>query len=596
MGKLYFFCGILALALQARAATTATATPTSLTFTYQSGAATLPAAQTVSLKASSGTPTFTMGILPSAAAAPWLTVSASSSTAPATVTVYVNPTSLPIGIYNTASVALTVAGVAAPVTVAVTLTVTAPPAHLMLSWAALAFTAPGTVTSQNVVLSTDGLPIQFTATSGAKWMTLSTPTSGSPASAVTGIVASPANPATLTISLDPVALAALAPQTAPYTAKITVVASGPVVAVKSQNITVTLTVNSAAPTVTSVWPSSLPVGGAASWVTIIGTNYYSGTVVKVQGIAGTLTPKLLSSTELSVQIPATLLTAPTTLPLIASNPAPGGDSTPTAQSTITVANPTAIFTGGVVSAASYASDAVSPGELVTIFGTNIGPNVAAPMTTSSGYVTTSLSGVSATVDGKNAPIVYASLNQVSIQVPYEVSTGANKNVVLTNGSTPATAKVQINATAPGIFTADGSGTGQAAALNYDATTGNYTLNSTTTPAKIGDIVVLYLTGEGNYNSSLLTGAVLTNTGFIIPSTLNPLPQMNPLPSVTIGGVDASGGVQYAGPMVGGVLGLLQINVTVPTGSATGAAVPISVSIGGVSTQTDQPNVTLSIHP
>jgi uncharacterized protein (TIGR03437 family) len=45
-----------------------------------------------------------------------------------------------------------------------------------------------------------------------------------------------------------------------------------------------------------------------------------------------------------------------------------------------------------------------------------------------------------------------------------------------------------------------------------------------------------------------------------------------------------------------MLGVLQINVTVPTGSATGAAVPISVTAGGVSTQANQPNVTLSIHP
>ena len=202
-------------------------TPTSLTFTYQSGSATLPAAQTVSVKASSGTPTFTTGISPSAAAAPWLTVTPSSGTLPATLNVLVNPTSLPLGIYNTASVAVTVAGVAAPVNIAVTLTVTAPPAHLTLNWATLSFAAPGTTGAQSVVLSTDGLPISFTATSGAKWLLLNTPTSGTPASAVTGVVASPANPVTLTVSIDPPALAALVPQTAPYVAKITVVASGP---------------------------------------------------------------------------------------------------------------------------------------------------------------------------------------------------------------------------------------------------------------------------------------------------------------------------------------------------------------------------------
>jgi uncharacterized protein (TIGR03437 family) len=409
------------------------------------------------------------------------------------------------------------------------------------------------------------------------------------------VVASPAQPITLSVSIDPTALAALVPQTAPYVAKITVVASGPAVAVKSQNVTVNLTVNSSAPTIASVWPANLPLNGPASWVTIIGTNFYSATLVKVQGVTGTLTPKVLSSSELSVLVPATLLTAPTTLHMIASNPAPGGDSTPGAGSSIAVANPTAIFANGVVSAASYASDAVSPGELVTIFGTNIGPATPAPMNITNGYVDTNLSGVTATVDGQNAPLVYVSQNQLTIQVPYEVTTGTGKHVVVNNG-TSANATVKINPTAPGIFTADGSGTGQAAALNYNATTGAYTLNSTTTPAKIGDTVILYLTGEGNYNASLLTGAIVTNTGFIIPATLSPLPQVSPLPTVTIGGADASAGVSYAGPMVGAMLGLLQINVTVPTGSATGAAVPISVSIGGVSTQVNQPNVTLSIHP
>ncbi len=557
----------------------------------------MPSSQSISVKASSGTPAFSTSISPSAAAAPWLTVTSSSDALPATVDVYVNPETLPIGIYNTASVTIAVAGVAAPINVAVTLTVTAPSANFGVSATTLTFDSTANSSPQTVNLSTDGLPISFTATSGAKWLDLNTATSQTPAGTMTGVVSSPASPVALTVSLDPTGLAALAPQTAPYVGKITIVASGPPVVVKSQTITVNLTVNSVAPTIASVWPTSLPLGGGAAWVTIIGTNFYSATVVEVQGINGTLTPKLLSATELSVQIPALLLAAPTTLNMIVSNPAPGGASTPNALSAITVANPTAIFTNGVVSAASYASDAVSPGELVTIFGTNIGPNIPAPMMVTNGYVATTLGGVLVTVDTQNAPIVFASLNQVTIQVPYEATTGANKVVSLTNGSNaPVNALVQINPTAPGIFTANGSGTGQAAALNYNATTGLYTLNASTTPANIGDTVILYLTGEGNYNLALLAGAVVTNTGFIIPSSLDPLPELSPLPSVMIGGVDASAGVAYAGPMVGGMLGLLQINVTVPTGSATGAAVPISVTIGGVSTQTDQPNVTLAIHP
>jgi uncharacterized protein (TIGR03437 family) len=69
--------------------------------------------------------------------------------------------------------------------------------------------------------------------------------------------------------------------------------------------------------------------------------------------------------------------------------------------------------------------------------------------------------------------------------------------------------------------------------------------------------------------------------------------MPTLPTVMIGGVDASAGVSYAGVVPGSMIGVLQINVVVPTGSATGAAVPVVATIGGNTTQS---NVTLSIHP
>ena len=73
----------------------------------------------------------------------------------------------------------------------------------------------------------------------------------------------------------------------------------------------------------------------------------------------------------------------------------------------------------------------------------------------------------------------------------------------------------------------------------------------------------------------------------------PLPQLSPLPTVNIGGVNASAGVSYAGPVPGSIIGVLQINVVVPLGSATGQAVPVTVTIGGV---TAQANVTLNVHP
>jgi len=96
--------------------------------------------------------------------------------------------------------------------------------------------------------------------------------------------------------------------------------------------------------------------------------------------------------------------------------------------------------------------------------------------------------------------------------------------------------------------------------------------------------VLYLTGEGDYYTT-----VSPRNGYIIPANLNPLPQLNPLPVVTIGGAAAT--VQYAGPLPGGMLGVMQINAVVPAGITVGNAVPVTVTVGGA---VSQPGVTLTL--
>src|SRR6202044_300569 len=118
VGKILLACAVLACALQAQTITT---TPSVLTFTYQSGAAALPAAQTISVKASAGTPTYTTAISPVNTF--WLTASPNSGSLPATISVRVNPTSLAVGQYN-AAVDLTITGIGTPVVVAINLTVT----------------------------------------------------------------------------------------------------------------------------------------------------------------------------------------------------------------------------------------------------------------------------------------------------------------------------------------------------------------------------------------------------------------------------------------------------------------------------------------
>lgn len=545
---------------------TLTPAPAALTFNYQIGA-NLPAAQNVNVRISTGTPAYTVTV--GGTNTQWLTVTPESGRMPAALAVRVNPTTLAAGTY-TAAVIVAVTGVANPASIPVTLVVTSPPPTLTLSSAALNFTAPPVPAAQTVRLTTTGGPVTFTAAAGAPWMTVA-PTSG---------VVLPGAPVTLSVAVD---TATLTPQAAPFTGRVTITASGVAQSSRTQNIAVSLTLNPAQPTVTSIWPAGAQAGAAATTLTVRGTNFYKDTTIRVQGQTTPLNTTIISGTAALAVIPAPLLATAGTLNILASNPAPGGDSTAT-PFTVS-ANP---VVRAVTNVASYSSHAVAPGMLVALFGLGIGPTTPVGMTDAdnNGILDSVIGTLSVQIDGFGAPILYAGPDQVTVQVPYGAAMGPARSVTVQNGSVTATGTVDIIGASPGIFTLDSSGTGQAALLVYNATNQTYALNAGNAPARPGDTVVFYVTGEGDYATS-----ITTRTGYIVPSTLNPLPQMNPLPTVTMGGQPAQ--VTYAGPMVGSVLGVLQINAVVPQGSATGNAVPLSVTISGASSQA---GVTLVVRP
>ena len=572
--------------------------PANVNLTYVQGGA-FPAAQKVSVSTGTGTPSYTAAIVP--AGPSWLTASPDTGTLPATVTLRVNPTGLEAGTYQ-AAVVFTAAGVAAPGTTNVTLVVTSPPPTLTASAASLTFTTvlaapmPG-VPSQTVQLSTSSTPISFSASAGtAAWLTVA------PA---TGFVL-PGAPVTLTVTANP---ATLAPAKALYKAKITITATSSA-ANKTITIPVTFAVLYQTPTVTGIWPPGGKVGGPATTVTIYGTNFCAATLAKIStsGTPVALKTTYYSPDVISAVIPAPQLVAGTPLTIYASNPAPGGDS----AGTVTFGFGQQV--DAAVSAASYLPGA-SPGDLITLFGQNIGPPVPASLTeTVPGYVDKSLGGFSVTVDGTAAAMVYASQNQITVQVPYEVDTTGvpsnTKAIVVTNGSITANGTVDISPTAPGIFTVDSSGTGQAAALNQDGT-----LNSSTNAEKIGRVVVLYLTGEGLYTNTpanppgpdgyvnpvgdipMPASGVCPIGSVCMPTLVAPVSvTLGPLPTAPPGTAAVAvpaANIQYAGPFVGGMLGIMQLNLQIPAGSPTGNAVPIQVTIGGVASQ---PGVTIATKP
>jgi uncharacterized protein (TIGR03437 family) len=185
------------------------------------------------------------------------------------------------------------------------------------------------------------------------------------------------------------------------------------------------------------------------------------------------------------------------------------------------------------------------------------------------------------IDGKDAPIVYVSQNMVTVQVPYAATIGVGDTIVVTNGVTTANGTVNVAATAPGIFmVVDTAGVLWAVALNVSGITG-ISLNSASNAVHVGDSVALYLTGEGVY-----TNIPTPVDGYVIPPGTTPTDPAMPLlaagVTATIGGVNAP--VTYAGAFGGGMLGVLQVNLTVPPHTTSTKGVPVVVTVGGNGTQ------------
>ena len=237
----------------------------------------------------------------------------------------------------------------------------------------------------------------------------------------------------------------------------------------------------------------------------------------------------------------------------------------------------------VTNAASYAAGAVSPGEMVTLFGAAIGPATPAyaAVDLATGKLATTIGGVQVLFNGAAAPMIYAGSTQVSAVVPYEVAPVANPSVWIKYSNQTSNAyPLTTVATAPGLFTQNSSGSGPGSILNQD-----YSVNGPGNPAAKGSVVMVYLTGEGQTNPPGVTGAITT-------ATLPP-PQVTPAPvqpiQVWIGGQAAP--YAYAGEAPGLVGGMMQLNVQIPSNAPSGP-LSIIVSIGGNPTQN---GVTVSVN-
>jgi uncharacterized protein (TIGR03437 family) len=229
-------------------------------------------------------------------------------------------------------------------------------------------------------------------------------------------------------------------------------------------------------------------------------------------------------------------------------------------------------TQSIGNVASYAVNFTPPGSVFALFGVN---TATKPVSATSVPLPTTLLTTTVTVNGENAPLFYADTGQIDAQMPWDIPGNTVASVIVKNGTATSNAAAVFVPAAgtPGISV---YGNNRAVVVNKD----NVTVNGPSSPAAVGDEVVVYFTGGGPVQAAgkLVSGAAA-------PSGLSPVTGAN---GITVGGVKAT--VDYMG-LTAGAIGLYQANFVVPPLAAAGAY-PVVITIAGQTSNNPVMNVSL----
>jgi len=228
---------------------------------------------------------------------------------------------------------------------------------------------------------------------------------------------------------------------------------------------------------------------------------------------------------------------------------------------------------------------LAPGVFATIFaasgvtfgkGTAVATDLPNPIP-----LPQTLGDLQVLVNGTPAPLYYIGPTQINFLVPMNAPTGGAAEIQVLKVSTGQllgiSGVIPMNSVSPGIFEITGSGpVRQGAVINGDG----ITINSATTPAKRGEVISIYATGQG-----FIAGAPADGD---IPR--NGLVQTAATPRVLIGDFTDTIALQPNDPpdrsfvkfsgLSPNIPGIWQINVQIPYGVAPGQQ-PLLIQINSV---------------
>jgi uncharacterized protein (TIGR03437 family) len=227
---------------------------------------------------------------------------------------------------------------------------------------------------------------------------------------------------------------------------------------------------------------------------------------------------------------------------------------------------------------------ISPGEIVTLKGTGLGP-IAPPVPLAvNGLFATSLGGTQVLFDGIPAPLLYVQDAQINLLAPYGLAGKTSTSIqVRYNGQSTAPVTIPVSALSPSLFRSP-DGTFQV--LNSD-----YSVNAKSNPAQRGKILILYTTGAGQTDPASADGQIWQTIGGLQQSVTAQIRNY----SSSYGLVQADAPVLYAGPVPGLVSGAQQFNILIPDGVPDSFITDKFIAGSGVLVQIGSQSLSASIY-
>ncbi len=213
--------------------------------------------------------------------------------------------------------------------------------------------------------------------------------------------------------------------------------------------------------------------------------------------------------------------------------------------------------GAIVDAASFSAETpVAPGSIVSVFGENLAEfegsisSLPLPIALKHASVSFDFPEQNISVPGR---FYYADDRQANLQIPWEL---AGLNFVFVKmrieDSASEVFRLDLAREAPGIFEFSFEAVRQAVVTHLDGT-----VATPSNPASPGETVIVYATGLGPVTQAQSSGEP--------PAGFDPVWTQSPA-TVEVGGLPAT--VQFAG-LTPGLVGLYQVNITLPAGLPAG---------------------------